>query len=86
MTERKPSVQERYRNDAHFHNLTDTLAAAIYRGDFTPTEVREAAMLACIKIEMETVKYMAIIPKRTEEAIEELRRFMVHEEARNPQR
>jgi hypothetical protein len=72
----KPSIQERYYNDANFRALTDMLAAYIYKADYTPSEVREAAMLACIKIEMESVRYLEIIPRPTEEAIEELRRFV----------
>jgi hypothetical protein len=78
----KPSVQERYHNDANFRALTDLLAAYIYKADYTPSEVREAAMLACIKIEMESVRYLQVIPRPTEEAIEELRRFVSHEEER----
>ena len=82
MTTYKPSIQERYRNDAKFHYLVDTLAALIYKADYTPSEVREAAMMACIRIEMESVRYLQIIPKPTEDAIEELRRFVQHEETR----
>lgn len=82
MTQYKPSIQERYRNDTKFHYLVDTLAALIYKADYTPSEVREAALLACIRIEMESVRYLHVIPKPAEDAIEELRRFVQHEEAR----
>jgi hypothetical protein len=41
-------VRDRYQNDAMFHALVDNLRAAILRMDLTPSEVREAAMLACI--------------------------------------
>lgn len=40
--------RERYRRDPMFHALVDMLRSAIARADYTPTEVREAAMLACI--------------------------------------
>lgn len=42
------SVRDRYQNDPKFHALVDMMHAAIDRADFTPTEIREAAMLAQI--------------------------------------
>jgi hypothetical protein len=47
-----PTVEERYRNDAVFHALVDMLTNVIHKAQFTPTEVREAALLACIHYEM----------------------------------
>lgn len=41
-------VRDRYLNDPMFHTLVDTMCAAIERAEFTPTEIREAAMLAQI--------------------------------------
>jgi hypothetical protein len=37
---------ERYLRDPVFHHLVDTMLAAIQGGVFTPTEIREAAILA----------------------------------------
>jgi hypothetical protein len=45
------NVRKRYESDAHFHTLVDTLRAVIDRAEFTPTEIREAAMLAQIMYE-----------------------------------
>lgn len=42
---------ERYQRDPDFHTLVDLLANAIRNASYTPTEVREAAVLACAKIE-----------------------------------
>ena len=47
----RTSPVDRYRNDAHFAQLVDMLYAAIDQADFTPTEIREAAMLAQIRYE-----------------------------------
>lgn len=44
--------EERYQRDPMFHTLVDTLQSWIMRADYTPTEIREAAMLACIIVEM----------------------------------
>lgn len=45
--------RERYLRDPMFHALVNQLRAAIQRADYTPTEIREAAMLAAIMFEME---------------------------------
>lgn len=55
MTQRTPAT-ERYQNDVAFRNLTDTLYAAIDRAEFSPTEIREAAMLAHILYEERRVR------------------------------
>ena len=42
------TMRERYNNDLLFSNLVDVLVYHIEKGSFTPTETREAAMLAQI--------------------------------------
>ena len=44
-------MRERYATDPVFHAMVDALHSWIERGDTTPTEVREAAMLAQIMYE-----------------------------------
>ena len=41
-------IRERYENDARFHALVDVMRNHIEQAQFTPTEIREAAMLAQI--------------------------------------
>jgi len=43
------SPRERYENDASFHALVAFMVSKIIDCNFTPTEMREAAMLASIK-------------------------------------
>lgn len=43
--------EERYHRDPMFHALVDMFRGAIMNADYTPTEIREAAMLACIIVE-----------------------------------
>jgi hypothetical protein len=50
------NIRDRYQNDAAFRTLVDTLHSVIERGDFTPTEIREAAMLAQIMYEERHVR------------------------------
>jgi hypothetical protein len=44
-------VRERYRNDAAFHAVVDMLQGMILKMELAPSEVREAAMLACVLVE-----------------------------------
>lgn len=47
----RTSPVERYHTDAHFRQLVDMLYIAVEQAQFTPTEIREAVMLAQIKFE-----------------------------------
>jgi hypothetical protein len=40
--------REKYIHDDRYHALVDSLYNAIRQAQFTPSEVREAAILACI--------------------------------------
>ncbi len=42
---------EKYENDNNYRQLVDTLTALIQQAEFTPSEIREACMLACIRHE-----------------------------------
>lgn len=48
------SPEERYRHDAEFKMLVDWMEAAIHRAQYTPSEMREAALLASTHFEMHT--------------------------------
>lgn len=52
-TDRTPkfTIRERYHTEAAFRMLVDTLRMTIENAQFTPTEIREAAMLAQIMYE-----------------------------------
>lgn len=43
---------EKYLNDSHYKKLVDLLESYIHQAEFTPSEVREAAMFACINYEL----------------------------------
>lgn len=47
---------ERYRQDPYFYNIVNLLRAELARGDFTPSELREAVILAATMHEMEHVR------------------------------
>ena len=48
--------EQRYRTDAMFRNVVDSLEALIHHAQLTPSEIREAATLAAINYEMHTVR------------------------------
>ena len=54
--------RERYQRDPHFFALVNMLRAQIERAQLTPTEIREAAMLAQIMYEETNVRRMWIFP------------------------
>ena len=49
------SVEERYERDPMFHALVMSLMADIEELELTPTEIREAAMLAMLKFEQRRI-------------------------------
>ena len=46
------TVEERYQNDPMFRTLVDTVYNMIDKAQFTPSELREAVILAATKYEM----------------------------------
>ena len=46
----------RYYRDAMFRHAVDTLEALVVQAQLTPSEIREAAVLACTHHEMRTVR------------------------------
>ncbi len=58
--------REKYMNDPEYHRLVDMLESFVERAQFTPSELREACVLACINYEMRHVREMAIDPRAAE--------------------
>ena len=48
------SAKQRYLNDPEFHRVVQTIEAWIEQMHVTPSEARDAAMLAAINVEMRT--------------------------------
>ena len=52
------TVEERYQSDPMFRTLVDTVYNMIDKAQFTPSELREAVILAATKYEMYHTKGM----------------------------
>ena len=73
---RRPTARERYHNDPQFHMLVDYMTAAIHRCDFTPSEMREAALLASINYEMTHLRDRQImVTSELEQALATIHRY-----------
>lgn len=57
------SPREKYMNDPEYHRLVDMLGQFIEAARFTPSELREACVLASINYEMRHVRDMQIDPR-----------------------
>ena len=59
-------MRYKYQTDSKFKNLVDYMESFIQKGDFTPSEVREASMLASIHYELTSINRMYIPSPRLE--------------------
>ena len=78
---RLQSPRDKYMNDPEYHALVCALERHIDMARFTPSELREACMLASINYEMRHIREMQIDP-RTADAIGILDEFV----SRSPRR
>ena len=64
--------KEKYANDPNYRRLADMLEALIVKAEFTPSEIREACMLACILHEQYRRIGQVVISAEAERAMEVL--------------
>ena len=57
------SPKEKYLNDPEYHHLVSMLESLIEQARFTPSELREECILACINYEMRHVRDTKIHPE-----------------------
>lgn len=69
--------REKYMNDSEYHALVDVLESFVERARFTPSELREASVLACINYEMRHIRETNCnIDPRVEDAFRTLDKFV----------
>ena len=52
----RQSARDRYKNDVEFHQLVAMLEMFVHRAQFTPSELREAVVLASIMFEERRIR------------------------------
>jgi hypothetical protein len=55
---------DRYERDPSFRHLVDAIEMLLHEAKFTPTEVREAGIVACVRFEERIFRHKHIIPLR----------------------
>ena len=73
--------KEKYMNDPEYHNLVRTLEGLIEQARFTPSELREACLLASINYEMRHVRDRQINPEALH-AMDVLERTFIYKRGR----
>lgn len=64
--------RDKYLNDASYHRLVDMMVDQINKCNFTPSELREAAILASIIYEERNIRYMTNITPEIEDALNKI--------------
>lgn len=71
--------QEKYENDPQYKMIVDVITQLLLNAEFTPSEVREAATLACIHFEMNSMFRFRAVPTKVKEALEIIQNFRKEE-------
>lgn len=58
--------KDKYMNDPEYHHFVTMIEGLIEQARFTPSEIREMCMLACINYEMRNVRRHTIDPRLDE--------------------
>jgi hypothetical protein len=67
------TLRDRYHNDPQFAALVKLMVSHIQQGNFTPSEMREASMLASIIYEERNIREMVFVEPKVEEALRIIR-------------
>lgn len=69
--------KEKYLNDPEYYHFVDIIEKLIEQARFTPSEIREMCMLACINYEMRHMRESEI-PMQVKNSIEILENFVTN--------
>ena len=69
------SPKEKYETDPNYCQLVDLIETFLHNAEFTPSEVREAAVMACIHYEMRYGLKHYVAPLKVNKAFETLKEW-----------
>ena len=70
------SPKDRYEQDPIYRKLVDGIEALIHQAQFTPSEVREAAVMACIHYEMRYgLRHYYTVPAHIADALRDIQTY-----------
>jgi len=73
------TLRDKYQHDPHFKSLVDIMVSNIQAFHFTPSEMREAAMLASIIYEEHNISRMKFVEPDIEAALRVIRKRLEKE-------
>ena len=74
------TIRDKYLSDTQFHALVDTMVAYINQAEFTPTEMRQAAVLASIIYSERHVRRIYPVTREMEEALSVFTKYLESED------
>jgi hypothetical protein len=69
------SPEQRYQTDPTYHGVVDMLEAMVRQCMFSPSEIREAAVLACIHYELRQETMPIAVPEDVFNAFQTIERW-----------
>ena len=72
------TIISRYNNDPAFNLLVTQIEAMIMNAQFTGSEIRQAAMMACINVESGKLRPYTVIPREAEDALQVLEKTLTN--------
>jgi len=72
------TIMSRYNNDPAFNLLVKQIEAMIMNAEFTGSEIRQAAMMACINVESMKLRPYTVIPREAEDALQVLEKTLTN--------
>jgi hypothetical protein len=68
--------RQKYQHDPQYRQLVQAMLAQVHEAQFTPSEIREAAILACIMYEETRIRTCDFVVPDIEESFDNIHKFL----------